>query len=194
MNTKPPSTEEITALLHHAGVSDETLARVAHELDNRPAQREPDEYDRMWQCPTVPPAIESHFVHGELLPRVLDPSRLWPGHHYTLTRGQRQLLAETGAGELAPTITIGWVEVFPGTRHPAAFQFVSDRHNPYRRSDRLRTAGVITRAGKWFYDAMCLDSAHKEKRGRKNVIHDMEHDPVRTLEALEAELRREAGL
>ena len=153
MKTCPPAAstfdKEIHALreLERAGFDVKELWR---ELESRRAAVEcgtPTEDDLRYELPTECPKTESHLGGGNEL---LSPSRLWNGLSYALTPGQRGLLKDLYGLTPTMTVTVLWVEPWPGTRHPRRMCLRSDLHVADVRRKHVLTQAVIGKVGEFF--------------------------------------------
>lgn len=130
----------------------------------------PGDLARRYTVPTECPPTEEHLVGGK--PQVLRPAVMWPGHHYTLTPGQRQWLREFAGLTPTETVTVAWVGVWKGTQHPKEFKIVSDLHVDPRNRRHALTELVIRDAGRFFFESAELDREKEEskvKEGKEKV-------------------------
>lgn len=117
----------------------------------------PGDLDRRYSCPTTAPSIGAHFIEG-LKPQVLAPHVMWAGYHYALTPGQRRWFREFTGMTPAQTVTISWIELWPGTQHPRAFKVVSDLHVDPRNRKHVISEFVVREPGAFFATAAAFDA------------------------------------
>lgn len=129
--------------------------------EERHEKATPSEYDVMYTCAEKAPETGAHFAKGDDLPQNLASHVLWAGHHYTLTPGQREWFRENTALTPSQTVTIAWVEVWPGTKHLRSFKVVSDVHVDPRHRRHILNEYAIREAGKFFYQSAQNDAREK---------------------------------
>ena len=150
--------EKAVGLLTRAGFDTHALRAAVDKRVADTERGEPTELDRMYSLPVTAPAIADHFVEGDRLPAVLDCRSMWPGYHYTLSPGQRRYFREFMGLTPAQTVTVKWVQKFPGTDHPASFAIESDVHLDPRVRRHVLVAAVIHEVGKFFFTAAQMDA------------------------------------
>jgi hypothetical protein len=123
--------------------------------------------DARYELPLVAPSTESHLKGGN---EVLDPSRLWNGMSYTLSPGMRGILRDLY--ELTPTqtVTVAWVEPWPGTRHPYRMCLRSDEHVDPRRRKHVLTQVVVNEVGKFFRMSAERDAADVDSKSNTELV------------------------
>ncbi len=150
-----------------------------------------DPDDLPYHVPSVPPSIVDMFgdagdgmvvstagvavIPGrngqDRLPACLAPHLLWKGYHYTLTPGQRKWFRESAGMPPSRTVTIQWLEVWPGTDHPRSFRVESDVHvDPRHRAHVIREFHVKN-AGRFFREAQVYDN--EEAKPVKFVLNSL---------------------
>ena len=134
-----------------------------HELSTRIGEAErgkPSDDDVRYTLPEVAPKILEHLADGGNA--TLCVEKAWNGYSYTLTPGMRGLLRDLY--ELTPTetVTLSWVEPWPGTRHPYRMKLVSDIHIDPRVRKHVLTEVVINRVGEFFRLAAERDASPLE--------------------------------
>lgn len=134
------------------------------ELTERVGEAErgvPGEDDVRYVLPEVAPTILEHFLEGGN--PVLDMAKAWNGFSYSLTPGMRGLLRDLY--ELTPTqtVTLAWVEPWPGTRHPYRMKLVSDIHVDPRLRKHVLTEVVVNKVGEFFRLAAERDAELKDR-------------------------------
>jgi hypothetical protein len=150
--------------------------------------------DRAFVCPSTPPRIADHTLGG-LLPVTLRAENAWPGYHYTLTPGQRRWFREVMGLTPSETVTIDWVEKFPGTMHPARIKITSDQHFTPDRRHLLVTATV--KAARFFRESAQLDMQIAEEKAKSTTANAKARrggrapKKISTAEELMAELEKE---
>lgn len=159
----------------------------------------PGEYDLRYKVPTEIPTILEHFDGKK--PVTLAPHIMWPGYSYSLTPGQRRWFREFVGMTPSATVTVSWVETWPGTRHPRSFKIVSDVHVDPRHRAHVVNECVIRPAGGFFAKAQEFDdeadaervggegdgegkTGGRKPRGGKVAV------PVKTLDELMVDLER----
>lgn len=143
------------------------------ELSTRIAVHErgtPGEADLKYTCPTVAPDITTHFVDGE--PQVLDAGCMWGGYSYSLTPGQRSVLRDTYGMTPTQTVTVEWVELWPGTQHPRTMKLKSDIHIDPRNRKHVLTSCVIRDVAAFFTTALRLDNAEDASKTKRNLVDE----------------------
>lgn len=147
--TDSPYEKQSQALrtLEAAGFDVKQLWRELTERESTKDRGEPSEDDKRYELPLECPRTESHLAGGN---EVLAPGRLWNGLSYTLTAGQRGLLRDLY--ELTPTmtVTVKWVEPWPGTRYPYRMCLTSDLHVDNRLRRHVLTQVVVNKVGEFF--------------------------------------------
>lgn len=119
----------------------------------------PGDLDLRYTCPATIPSINGHFVPGSgLRPTELSAHVLWTGYHYTLTPGQRKWFREFTGMTPAQTVTVAWLELWPGTLHPRAFKLVSDLHVDPRHRKHVITEWVVREPGSFFTTSTAFDN------------------------------------
>lgn len=149
--SQQPEVESALRVLERFEFPPDLVKPLWHELAHRvgTAERgEPTDDDRRYELPEVAPSLLEHFLDGEN--QVLSPTKMWNGYSYTLTPGQRGLLRDLY--ELTPTatVTLAWVEPWPGTRHPYRMKLVSDLHIDPRLRKHVLKEVVINKVGEFF--------------------------------------------
>jgi hypothetical protein len=137
----------------------------------------PTEDDRRYELPLVAPSTESHLKGGN---EVLDPSRLWNGMSYKTTPGQRGILRDLYELPPSQTVTVKWVEPWPGTRHPYRMTIVVDIHVPFGK----RAQCSITEVGKFFRMAAERDEELRGD-GALEIAHALTLGEIAKLESEE---------
>ncbi len=115
--------------------------------------------DLQFVVPSVAPVIASHFDGKH--PVVLEASNMWTGYHYTLSPGQRRWFRDFTGLTPTFTITVQYVECWPGTQHPRSFKVVSDVHVDERHRKHVLTEGIVRDVGKFFLKAKELDEEER---------------------------------
>lgn len=122
----------------------------------------PSEDDVRYTLPSVQPDLLNHLVDGAK--QTLSPSVMWNGYSYTLTPGQRSILRDTYGLTPTQTVTVAWVEAWPGTQHPRVMKLTSDLHVDPRNRRHVLVSAVINDVGTFFKNAMELDEAERSER------------------------------
>lgn len=131
---------------------------------------QPTDLDLRYSVPTTAPSITSHFPEGESgEPQELRAEVMWSGYHYTLTKGQRKWFREFQGMIPSKTVTLGWIEVWPGTQCPRAFHMTSDVHVPSNLKGKGITSAVIRDVGAFFSKSAEFDA--EEPVGKTLSLH-----------------------
>lgn len=132
----------------------------------------PTEDDLKYQCTTVAPTMEQHFHNGH--PELLHPSTMWPGMAYSLTPGQRKWFGEFTGMEVSRTVTVDWVEKWPGTNSPRAVKVSSNMHVPNDRRGKVQLSWVIPNVARFHQQAQEFDvKVHKVSDREPSEKKDM---------------------
>lgn len=124
--------------------------RVAHEVGV------PTEADLKWKCTTVAPTMEQHFKNGS--PELLAPQTMWPGFAYSLTLGQRRWFGMFTGMSVGRTITVQWIEKWPGTQSPRSFKVTANMHVPNDRKAQTQTEWVVRDVNAFFEQSAVWDT------------------------------------
>lgn len=122
----------------------------------------PSEEDLRLTVPLLPPGIASHFEGKN--PEVLSAATLWKGYHYTLTAGMRRWFREHTALTPSRTVTVAWVETWPGTSHPRSFKVVSDVHVDPKNRKHTLIEWVVKDVGRFFQTCTQYDEEERVSR------------------------------
>ena len=115
----------------------------------------PDEDQLRYTTPTCAPTLAGHVVDG--MPQAISAHVIWKGYHYSLTPGQRRWFREHEDMTPAKTVTVVWVECWPGTNALKAFKIESDVHVDPQHRMHVLTAYVIRNATKFFDESAQYD-------------------------------------
>lgn len=146
-NLQREKAESALRTLEASGFDVKQLWKELSEREARADRGTPSEDDRRYELPLECPRTESHLKGGN---EELNPSQLWNGLSYSLSPGMRGLLRDMY--ELTPTmtVTVKWVEPWPGTRFPCRMCLVSDIHIPQGQRRHVLTQVVINKVGEFF--------------------------------------------
>lgn len=157
-----PAIETALRVLESHGFDVKALWR---ELSTRQSTWErgtPSEDDVRYTLPATQPDLVSHLIDGKNA--TLEVARLWNGYSYTLTPGQRSILRDTYGLTPTQTVTVAWVEPWPGTQHPRVMKLTSDLHVDPRNRKHVLVSAVINDVGTFFRNAQELDEADRAER------------------------------
>jgi hypothetical protein len=115
----------------------------------------PTEDQLRYTTPTAPPSLAGHVVDG--MPQPISAHVIWKGYHYSLTPGQRRWFRENEDMTPARTVTVVWVECWPGTNALKAFKIESDLHVDPQHRMHVLTAYVIRNATRFFDESAKYD-------------------------------------
>lgn len=144
------------------------------ELASRIATYErgtPGEADMRYTCPTVAPDIATHFTEGGV-PQELSASVMWAGYSYSLTPGQRAVLRDTYGLTPTQTVTVDFIEMWPGTQHPRSVKLRSDVHVDPRNRRHVLTQCVIRDVATFFADAQEHDNAQGGGASKRQLVDE----------------------
>lgn len=122
----------------------------------------PSEDDTRYTLPSVQPDLLNHLIDGRN--QDLHPSVMWNGYSYTLSPGQRSILRDTYGLTPTQTVTVAWVEAWPGTQYPRVMKLTSDLHIDPRNRKHVLVSAVINDVGTFFKTAAELDDAERTER------------------------------
>lgn len=152
------------AALRHLEAQGFDVKSLWRDLSERTALHErgtPTEDDLRYAVPSAQPTLAAHFDGAQ--PQLLEASALWKGYSYTLSPAQRGILRETYGLTPTKTVTLEWVETWPGTQHPRAMCLRSDLHVDPRNRKHVLSRAVIREVGTFFRTAAELDSQEVTK-------------------------------
>lgn len=89
---------------------------------------------------------------------------MWEGYSYVLSPGQRAILRETYGLTPTMTVTLGWIERWPGTAHPHSLLLTSDVHVDPRNRKHTLTQCVIRNVGEFLRISAEADAEDKDSR------------------------------
>ena len=158
--SKQEQLESALRLLELQGFEVKPLWRELSERIAKEDRGEPSEDDRRYELPVECPRTESHLAGGN---EELAPARLWNGLSYSLSSGMRGLLRDQYGLTPTMTVTVKWVEPWPGTRFPRRMLLASDVHVDPRNRKHVLTECVISRVGEFFRLARERDEAVVEE-------------------------------
>lgn len=108
--------------------------------------------------PDVAPPMAGHLVgDGDGMPQALGAHVMWKGYHYGLTPGQRRWFRENEDMTPARTVTVVWVECWPGTNALKAFKIESDVHVDPQHRAHVLVSYVIRNATRFFDESARYD-------------------------------------
>lgn len=119
----------------------------------------PTASDLRFVVPSIAPLTAEHFQGRN--PVALEPSNMWAGYHYTLSPGQRRWFRDFTGLTPAWTVTILWLEVWPGTQHPRSFKVVSDVHVDPKHRKHVLTEWVVRGVGDFFLKSAEYDEEER---------------------------------
>ena len=165
MNTQ--ETETALRLLESQGFDVKQLWRELSDKIAREERGTPTTDDARYVLPSVAPTLAEHFVDGRN--PTLEAGKMWEGYSYTLSPGQRAVLRETYGLTPTATVTLGWVERWPGTSHPHSMMLKSDVHVDPRNRKHVLAQCVIRNVGEFLRVASEADSA-EDGTARKSSL------------------------
>lgn len=174
------------AALRHLEAQDFDVKALWRDLSERVDSHErgtPSEDDVRYVIPSTQPALASHFDGAE--PVELQPSALWKGYSYTLTPAQRGILRETYGLTPTKTVTLDWIETWPGTQHPRAMCLRSDVHIDPRNRRHVLSRCVIREVGTFFRTAAERDAEQHISTAASVVDSALTVGRVLTLESVD---------
>lgn len=166
-----PRIETVLRELDAHGFDTKALWR---ELSTRVAVHErgtPSEADLRYTCPTVAPDLATHFSEGGV-PQELSAGVMWAGYSYTLTPGQRAVLRDTYGLTPTQTVTVDYIEPWPGTQHPRNVKLRSDIHVDPRHRRHVLTQCVIRDVATFFADAQEHDNAQSASATNRQLVNE----------------------
>lgn len=172
------------AALRHLEAQGFDVKPLWRDLSARVATHErgtPSADDVRYVLPSAAPSVADHFTNGRA--QLLEPSALWQGYSYELSPSQRAILRETYGLTPTQTVTVEWVEVWPGTQHPRAMCLRSDMHVDPRNRRHVLSRAVIREVGTFFRTAAERDSEEHVKHASSVVPEALTVGRVLTLEA-----------
>lgn len=152
------------AALRHLEAQGFDVKSLWRDLSERTALHErgtPTADDIRYNVPSAQPTLAAHFDGAQ--PQLLEPSALWKGYSYTLSPAQRGILRETYGLTPTKSVTVEWIEVWPGTLHPRAMCLRSDLHVDPRNRKHVLSRAVIREVGTFFRTAAELDAQETNK-------------------------------
>lgn len=159
-------------------------APLWRDLAERSARHErgtPGEADKKYTCPATAPDIATHFAERGV-PQELAASVMWVGYSYALTPGQRGVLRDTYGLTPTQTVTVEWVEMWPGTQHPRSVKLKSDIHVDPRNRKHVLTSCVIRDVAAFFTAASELDASEAGSAAKRQLVDEyLTLDKVYTL-------------